>query len=135
MESTSSPGLLVVFGLAYLAGGAWMLISVRRLRARGVRVPGVIIGLVPSRDPDMHTFRPVFRFTTLEGHEVEVASKFGEAGPPRPGDRVTIIYDPQKVRHARIDTSGQRGSTWGWILTGSGLLLVTLGILSSLNIV
>ncbi|MFF0307020.1 DUF3592 domain-containing protein [Streptosporangium sp. NPDC004379] len=54
--------------------------------------------------------------------------------PPRPGDRVMILYDPQKPRHARIDTGGQRGSTMGWILTGLGLL-ATLGVLTAVDIV
>ncbi|MEV4176029.1 DUF3592 domain-containing protein [Nonomuraea sp. NPDC049709] len=135
MESTSSPALLCFFGLAYLAYGIWLLISARRLRARGVRVSGVITALVQSRDPDSPTRKPIFRFTTLEGHEVEVTSKFGEANPPRPGDRVTILYDPQKLRHARIDTGGQRGSTMGWLVTGSGLLFVILSVLITLNIV
>ncbi|MEV1001844.1 DUF3592 domain-containing protein [Nonomuraea sp. NPDC050202] len=135
MESTSAPELLCFFGLAYLAWGIWLLISTRRLRARGVRVPGVITGLVRSRDPDSSTSRPIFRFTTLEGHEVEATSKFGEADPPRPGDRVTILYDPQKLRHARIDTGGQRGSTLGQILTGAGLLFVTLSLLITLDII
>ncbi|TMR20255.1 DUF3592 domain-containing protein [Nonomuraea turkmeniaca] len=135
LESTSSPGLICFFGLVYLAYGTWLLISARRLRARGVRVPGVITGLVQSRDPDSSTCKPIFRFTTLEGHEVEVTSKFGEASPPQPGDRVSILYDPQKLRHARIDTGGQRGSAMGRILTGFGLLLVTLSVLITLNIV
>ncbi|MEU9831689.1 hypothetical protein AB0D67_09110 [Streptosporangium sp. NPDC048047] len=45
-----------------------------------------------------------------------------------------ILYDPQKPRHARIDTGGQRGSTMGWILTGLGLL-ATLGVLTAVDIV
>ncbi|WP_433499728.1 DUF3592 domain-containing protein [Sphaerimonospora sp. CA-214678] len=95
----------------------------------------MITGLVRSRDPDSPTCRPVFRFTTLEGHEVEVTSRFGEADPPQPGDRVTILYDPRKRRKARIDAGGQDGSAMGRILIGLGLLLTALGVLSALDIV
>ncbi|MEU9831688.1 hypothetical protein AB0D67_09105 [Streptosporangium sp. NPDC048047] len=34
-----------------------------------------------SRDPDSSTCSPIFRFAALEGHEVEVTSKFDEANP------------------------------------------------------
>jgi hypothetical protein len=95
----------------------------------------VVTGLVRSRDPDSSTCRPIFRFTTLEGHEVEVTSKHGEVSPPQPGDRVTILYDPRKPRHALIDTSGQRGSGMGWTMTAFGLLLATLSVLAALNII
>ncbi|WP_055478141.1 DUF3592 domain-containing protein [Sphaerimonospora mesophila] len=120
--------------MALLVCGAWIVINARRFRARAVRVPGVITGLVRSSDPDSPTCRPVFRFTTLEGHEVEVTSGFGEAHPPQPGDRVTILYNPRKPRKARIDTSGQTGSAMGWIVIGLGLLLVALGVLSALDV-
>ncbi|SMC85765.1 Protein of unknown function [Lentzea albidocapillata] len=87
-----------------------------------------------SCDRESPTARPIFRFTTLEGHEVEVTSKYGETNPPQPGDRVTILYTPQKPQHAVINTGGQRGSTMGWALTAVGLVLVTLGVLAALDI-
>lgn len=105
------------------------------MRARGVAVPGVVTGLVRSTDNDGHTFRPIFRFTTLQGHELELTSKYGEASPPRPGETVTILYDPQKPRHALIDTGGQRGSRMGWIVTVLGLFLAALSVLTALDVV
>lgn len=128
MDSTSSPDALFVVGLVNLAFGAWLLIRARRLRARGVQVPGVVTGLVRSRNNDSPTSRPIFRFTTLEGHELEVTSDMGEGRPPQPGDRVTILYDPQKPRYAVIATSGQRGLILGWIVTVLGLLCVLGGL-------
>lgn len=134
MDSTSSPEALGFFGLAWTTCGAWMVIRARRHRARWAQVSGVITGLVRSRDPDSPTVRPIFRFTTLDGHEIEVTSKYGETNPPQPGDRVTILYAPRKPGHAIINTGGQRGSTMGWALTAFGLLLTTLGVLTALNI-
>jgi hypothetical protein len=134
LESSSSPAGLGFLGVVWTAYGAWLLFSVRRHRSRSVQVPGVVTGLVRSRDPDSPTSRPIFRFTTVEGHEVEVTSRSGEASPPQPGDSVTILYDRRKPRRAVIDTSGQRGSTLGWLLTGLGLVLLTMSVLSALDI-
>ncbi|MEV0363099.1 DUF3592 domain-containing protein [Nocardia fusca] len=120
--------------MVYTAYGAWLLFSVRRHRSRSVQVPGVVTGLVRSRDPDSYTSRPIFRFTTVEGHEVEVTSRHGEASPPQPGDSVTILYDRREPRRAVIDTSGQRGSTLGWLLTALGLFLLTMSVLTALDI-
>ena len=114
--------------------GAWLVIRARRLRARWAQVPGVITDLVHSCDREKPTARPIFRFTTHEGHEVEVTSKYGETNPPQPGDHVTILYTPQKPGQAVINTGGQRGSTMGWALTAIGILLVALGVLAALNI-
>ncbi|MGN9907561.1 DUF3592 domain-containing protein [Phytohabitans sp. LJ34] len=94
----------------------------------------MVTGLVRSRDPDSPSVRPIFRFTTLEGHPVEVTSKYGETNPPQPGARVTILYAPEDSGRAVINSSGQRGSTMGWTFTALGLFLVTLGALSALNV-
>ncbi|MFC5818696.1 DUF3592 domain-containing protein [Nonomuraea harbinensis] len=135
MESTSSPGLLFVLGLANLACGVWLLRRARRFRAHGVRVPGLVTGLERSRDPDSKACYPVFRFTTRDGQEVEITSRYGESRPPRPGDRVTVLYDPAKQRNARIDTGGQDGSTMGKWVVGIGLFLITLGALTAFTII
>ncbi|SIS03901.1 DUF3592 domain-containing protein [Micromonospora avicenniae] len=94
----------------------------------------MITDLVPSRDPDDRVSWPIFRFTTVEGHEVEVTSSFGEGRPPQPADGITILYDPRKPHRAIINTSGQSGSSMGWILTALGLFLTTLSVLTALNI-
>lgn len=98
-------------------------------------MPGVITDLVRSRDPDSRTSRPIFRFTTVEGDEVEVTSSYGEVSPPEPGESVTVLYDPDKPRRAHIDTSGQRGSAMGWALTALGLFLGALSVLTALDII
>lgn len=135
MGATSTDGLGLFFGLVNLAFGAWLVLSARRFRTRGIRVPGVVTGLERSDDPQRPTSRPIFRFTTLDGRELVVASRFGEVDPPQPGDHVTVLYLPHKPQRARIDTGGQRGSAVGWIVMGFGVLLTVLFVLNALSVI
>lgn len=112
--------MLLIIGLANLAGGAWILRGARQ----EVRVPGVVTGLKRSSDPDGKASFPVFRFTTREGEEVEMTSRQGESRPPRPGDR-----------NARIETAGQDGSAMGRLVAGMGLFLIAVGVLTTLEII
>ncbi|MEV0592438.1 DUF3592 domain-containing protein [Nonomuraea cavernae] len=121
--------------MANLACGVWLLRRSRRFRARGVRVPGVVTGLERSSDPDSNACYPIFRFTTRDGQEFEITSRYGESKPPQPGDRVTVLYDPDRQRNARIDTGGQDGSTMGRWVVGIGLFLITLGVLTAFEII
>ncbi|MFF4614776.1 DUF3592 domain-containing protein [Nonomuraea jabiensis] len=127
--------MLLIFGLANLSCGIWLLLRARRFRARRVRVPGMVIGLERSRDPDSNACFPIFRFTIYGGQEVEITSRHGESRPPQPGDRVMVFYDPEKPRNARIDTAGQDGSSMGRWAVGIGLFLITLGVLTAFKII
>lgn len=126
----SNPGALFAFGLLHMTLGVLMVWNARRFRARAIQVPGVVVGLVKSSDPDSRARRPIFRYTTLEGLELEVVSKWGEPNPPQPGERVTVYYDPKKHRNARIGTGGQSGFEMGWVIFGFGSLLTAVGVLS-----
>ncbi|MFG1944882.1 DUF3592 domain-containing protein [Nonomuraea sp. NPDC048826] len=127
--------MLFILGSANLAFGVWTLRRAQRFRDRGIRVSGLVTGLERSSDPDSNACYPVFRFTTRDGREVEITSRYGESKPPRPGDHVTVLYDPEKERNARIDTGGQDGSTIGMWVVGIGLFLITLGVLTTFRIV
>jgi hypothetical protein len=127
--------MLFIVGLANLACGVWLLRGARRLRTLGIRASALVTGLRRSSDPDSNACFPIFRFTTREGQEVEITSLYGESKPPQPGDRVTILYDPENQRNARIDTGGQDGSTMGRIVMGIGIFLITLGALSAFNVI
>ena len=66
-----------------------------------------------------HTFRrsyagsggviyPSVRFHTADGRTVEFQNKIGTNAPPRVGDEVTVIYDPEQPEEARLSA----GSTF-----------------------
>lgn len=47
-------------------------------------------------------FYPSVRFPTADGTIVEFQSKLGTNAPPRVGDEVTVIYDPQRPEEAKV---------------------------------
>lgn len=121
--------LAALAGLSIMAFGVGVLIDAFRLRARGIRVPGVIVGGTGGNE----SYTPIFRFTTLDGRQVEVGSFYGQTTPPQPGERITVVYDPENVRKARILTNGQDGTVAGFFLIGFGLLFVILPVLGALD--
>lgn len=130
----SAPGGLTFFGVVSTSIGILLLANARRRRARWIRVPGLVTDLVPSSDPDSPAKFPTFRFTTTEGHEVKIKSGRGENNPPRPGDNVTVLYDPKEPQRAVIDTTGQSDISMGRWLIGFGLVLLTLDVLTILGV-
>lgn len=111
------PLIFVVVGLVC---GAVLVVIVRKNRAflaRAQRAPGVVVGLGRGssmgsgpNDTMRRSFAPVFRFTTIDGREVEVRSSV-ESNPPtyRPGDQVTVLYDPAAPEKAKLDKFSERG--------------------------
>ncbi len=47
-------------------------------------------------------FYPSVRFQTAEGRTVEFRNKLGTNVPPRVGDGVTVLYDPQRPEEAKV---------------------------------
>lgn len=129
MHSTGDTVFAWVFGLGLLAWGIWDLRSVRKLRARGIRVPGVVVGSEMVENLE----RPVFRFTTIDGQEVEVTSAYGQAKPLKPGDRVTVRYDPENVQNAHICTRVQEGTAMGWVQVIFELVITAALVLEALG--
>lgn len=53
-------------------------------------------------------FFPSVRFQTTDGRTVEFDNKFGSNAPPKVGDEVTVIYDPERPEEAKVAL----GSMW-----------------------
>lgn len=99
-----------VVGALFL--GDSLLDTIKWLKRRGrlVRVPGVIVGLRDTRgetggSPAAYQRAAIFRFTTLDGHVVEAESNVSSFPGPKPGKRVTVIYDPSHPGEA--ETTGR----------------------------
>jgi len=126
--------VFVLFGVVFGTIGIVLLIQTRRFLARALRVPGVVVDLVRSYSRSSNgggstTYRPVFRFQTYEGMDVEVTGNMGTNPPPaRPGEQVNVLYDPGNPRNARLDKRGQRGGFVSWIFIGFGVVFTAIGV-------
>jgi hypothetical protein len=72
-----------------------------------VRTVGIVTGHTSRRsyDADGHTrvlLFPSVKFQTADGRTVEFDNNIGTNSPPRVGDEVTVIYDPERPEDARV---------------------------------
>lgn len=100
----------VLVGGFFIVSPAWQLLRTWLARRRYVRVPGVIVGRRDARgevgtNPATHSRAAIFRFTTVDGRVIETESDVQSFPGPRPGKRVTVIYDPRNPYDA--ETTGR----------------------------
>lgn len=100
--------------------GAFVLMSAADLYTGGVRAEGIVLenresrrnetesvrradGREVDRTVERISFAPVVRFRTREeGREIEFHGRGGSERAFAPGERVTVIYDPENPIRARI---------------------------------
>ncbi|MEV4295293.1 DUF3592 domain-containing protein [Microbispora rosea] len=117
-------GIGLVFGL--IGGGITM--NAREFRRRAQRAHGLVVGLRASRSDDGTSYYPTIRFTTVYGQQVEAETTFGSNPPPaRPGEEVTVLYDPARPTRIRIDSAAGSGTLLGGIFLAVGIVLFTAG--------
>lgn len=132
--STWWPLLFVLLGVGFAVLGVVLLVRNRRFLARALRVPGVVVDLRARRMGSSGSgggtvWHPVFRFQTYEGRNVEIVGNLGTDPPPaRPGERVTVLYDPANPHNAKLDKPGQSGGFAGWFFIAFGVIFTTVGV-------
>jgi hypothetical protein len=96
--------IFAVTAVVLVCGGyAWWRHSTDFIRD-AVSAEGTVIDLVrsSSRSSERGTYRPVVRFRTQAGEEVEFVSNWSSYPPPyRRGDAVEVLYSPSDARQAR----------------------------------
>jgi hypothetical protein len=97
----------------------------RRFAAGAARAQGVVVDLVAGPTPGPQSTGtlsyPVVRYRTVDWREVVFRSDFGAQPPPwRPGQPVTVLYDPADPQQARIETAARS--------TGLPALFVVLAV-------
>lgn len=75
--------------------------------ATEARAVGVVTAHTSRRSRGMDNyggmlFFPSVRFQTSDGRTVEFHNKIGSNAPPKVGDEVTVIYDPERPEEARV---------------------------------
>ena len=100
------PGLIfVALGAGLLLGAAFAWLHTRRFVAGAVPAFGEVVGLYEHTD-DGVSYSPVIRFSGPGGRAVEFTDNVA-SNPPgySVGDRVKILYDPDRPRRARVATT------------------------------
>jgi len=113
-------------GLALVATGHWLARDLYGLLATGEPVTGRIVSYERAFQPNnqLYIYYPQVVFTTPEGTTVRFQDRTGSGAATTArssGERVTVIYDPERPEHAMI----YRGR-WTW---AAPLGLLTLGLL------
>lgn len=95
--------VLLTTSLVFLGIAGWMFYQQKSLENRGMTTTGTVTRLVASTDSDGTTYAPVFEFKTQGGRTFEIQSDSYSSPPAyEVGQRVTIIYDPEKPATAQI---------------------------------
>ena len=100
--------LLLLLGIALLAGAAYALWSEVQFRRIAVETDGRVVQLISStsRDRDgrtSRTYRPVFTFSLPNGKEVRAEGSVS-SNPPccTVGEVIRVRYDPARPEHAAM---------------------------------
>ena len=95
--------VLLTTSLVFLGIAGWLFYQQKSLENRGMTTTGTVTRLVASTDSDGTTYAPVFEFKTQGGRTFEIQSDSYSSPPAyEVGQRVTIIYDPEKPATAQI---------------------------------
>ena len=128
--------LLILGGLVFTVSGGYGVRQDRRLTRTGQQVPGTVVGLrwnySINRDAPASGSRvcyPVLAFRTLDGHDVQTASRVGSSKViAQTGDQVTVLYDPRNPARAEINTSAGRATWLPYLITVAGLAVLGYGV-------
>lgn len=133
--------LFILVGLTFIIAGVRARRSSRQFASVAVRAPGTVTELRWRKIVRGHTggggWFPVLRFATADGRHVHTEAIFGRMpAPARPGDSVSVLYDPADPTRAALEghTNGALTGTIGIIL-GSLFVALGLGILGILVLV
>ncbi|KUP95726.1 DUF3592 domain-containing protein [Thermobifida cellulosilytica] len=124
------PLLPIGIGLLSLAWLVRDIVAAWLLGRRGDRAEGEIVGYAET----MRTSRVIVRFRTEDGEEVLTTNENSSWSAARYGDPVTVSYDPDDPRRARI-VAAPWPSLWPrtlFVSLASGILLIgcLLGVLT-----
>ena len=102
------PTIFMLFGLLFFAIGSGMTIRQRALEKRGIKAPGIVVGLQENYDSDGSTYTPIVQFRTDSGQSVEFVSSYSSSPPAyKVGETVTVVYPPDNPKEAIIKGDGQ----------------------------
>lgn len=127
--------VFVGIGVAAAVYGVKFWFGTRSFLARAVRTGGLIVDFKRERSASSRgggssvVYYPIFRFTAPDGRAVVQRAQAGSSHPRlRPGDAVTVLFDPQDPEQARIDSIGNRGPLTSVMIIGFGIVFAGAGV-------
>jgi Protein of unknown function (DUF3592) len=132
--------LCAAIGLVFVAIGVAIAASGTRFRRAAEQAQGTVteVKAVASRsDPSTGPvggtsgphYRPVVRFTTADGREIQAESRFASnPAPAHVGDTVRVFYDPRDPERIQLDTAVGRGGCLAFGLVFVGALFCAIGV-------
>jgi len=106
-------------------------VATARALAREESAPGVVVDVVARRASDgQEYYYPVVEFALPDAGVRTV--QIGEGSwPPayEGGERVTVLYNPERPLEARIQSAGRTLALWTWTIV-AGILAVAFGLAS-----
>jgi hypothetical protein len=99
----------MVFGLVgtiFLAVAFFTVRSELNYRKGAIRVPGIVVDLVPTRGSKGGTlYKPVFEFADLDDRMHRVTGSLASSPPSfERNEAVTVLYQPEDPEKAQIDS-------------------------------
>lgn len=133
--------IFTLVGAVFVVSGIRTVLEHRRFLHTAVRVPGTVTALRTEHSSSSSSsgtrsvvYRPVLRFTTVDGRIVETASPFASnPAPARVGASLPVLYDPADPTKARQAGAGGSGTFHGLIFTAGGLLFAIIGVIGDLS--
>lgn len=127
-------GTVICLGILQIFAGRWFAGHMRELLARGERVPGRAVGSESKRSVGLgsRSRHKVVGFTTLDGREGEILSKVGV-----PWDRigvVSVIYDPDDLENATLDTWIEKWMVSAILRTNGALMVLAILVIGGLDL-
>ncbi|MFC5185104.1 DUF3592 domain-containing protein [Actinomadura harenae] len=130
------PPAFALLGLLFAGAGVYSLRTTRYLRRKGHRVPGLVHALNFERNSEGGgNHYPVLHFHTLDGSFVMTTSDVGtNPARSRAGDRVVVVYDPDRPDRARPENLLGVGTVMGVVFLLLGLAVCAVASLITANV-
>ncbi len=128
-------GTVICLGILQFFAGRWFAGHMRDLLARGQRVPGRPAGSASksSIDNGSHSRHKLVAFTTLDGREGEILSKIGVPWN-RKGGAVSVIYDPDDLENATLDTWAEKWMVAAILMVSGALMVLAILLIGGLEV-
>jgi Protein of unknown function (DUF3592) len=135
----AAAGWLMVVGWLWLLFGRWKRRRIERLRQVGYKTSGVVVGhdYIHSSSMDAPVPVPLVQFQAPDGRLVTASSDVANMAAPRKGDRVTVLFDPDRPKQVHIDSGAgdepdmvdKIGVVLAWVFIGGGAITIVVVLL------